>query len=246
MRDTISMVCEITPKNYYNWKNKSHKTLISLLEKYFTKEDLQDFLNSGKIQKFEKFLQIEDTIFQKNRIKFLNTFIYKTDNNTLLQCSNIFIDFYFSFLLKIKKDGYLTGTNTTHIVNNFLIDYAISNIDNIDTVKTINKDIHLFQNWDELMFIFLKEAIDINFKNLYYVYEDTKLKKEAIFQIIGLHVYNFDTDFSKNFKVELIIKLFEYIIGQEDLDKLSYELLIDKIVKIKKDMIDLIQELYTL
>lgn len=53
MRDTISMVCEITPKNYYNWKNKSHKILISLLEKYFAEEELKEFLKSGKILRFE-------------------------------------------------------------------------------------------------------------------------------------------------------------------------------------------------
>lgn len=53
MRDIICELCGIGQKSYYVWKNKSHIELINLIEKYFAKEDLQEFLQTGKIQKLD-------------------------------------------------------------------------------------------------------------------------------------------------------------------------------------------------
>lgn len=53
MRKTISELCNIGEKSYYVWKNKSHTKLIALLEKYFSEEELQEFIETGKIEKLE-------------------------------------------------------------------------------------------------------------------------------------------------------------------------------------------------
>lgn len=51
----FSELLEISEKSFYRWKNQDHRKLISLLEKYFTKEDIEEFLELGKVSKFEYF-----------------------------------------------------------------------------------------------------------------------------------------------------------------------------------------------
>ncbi len=61
MKKIILKILDIADKTYYNWKNEK-KPIINLLEKYFTKEDLQEFTETGKIQKQElvKDLTVDD------------------------------------------------------------------------------------------------------------------------------------------------------------------------------------------
>ncbi|MDD5406979.1 MAG: hypothetical protein PHE73_08595 [Sulfurovaceae bacterium] len=53
MREIMSRLCNISDKSYYVWRKKSHIKLIMLIEKYFTKKDLEEFLSTGKISKYE-------------------------------------------------------------------------------------------------------------------------------------------------------------------------------------------------
>lgn len=49
------VVCEllgISDKSYYRWREE--RKIFALLDKYFTKEYLQEFLETGKIDKFDK------------------------------------------------------------------------------------------------------------------------------------------------------------------------------------------------
>jgi hypothetical protein len=64
-----SKILEISEKSFYRWKNKDHVILVNLLEKYFTKEDLEEFLKTGKIQKMEQ-LDIVESIISKICGKF--------------------------------------------------------------------------------------------------------------------------------------------------------------------------------
>ena len=54
-------ILDISTRSYSNF-NKQNKPIIKLLEKYFTKEDLQEFIETGKIQKQElvKDLTVDD------------------------------------------------------------------------------------------------------------------------------------------------------------------------------------------
>lgn len=49
---TISKILGNTPKSVSNWKNEK-RPIISLLYKYFTKEELEAFLETGKIKRQE-------------------------------------------------------------------------------------------------------------------------------------------------------------------------------------------------
>ncbi len=57
-----SKILEVSEKSYYRWKSKDHTILVNLLEKYFTKEELEEYLKNGKIEKLElvKSLSIEE------------------------------------------------------------------------------------------------------------------------------------------------------------------------------------------
>lgn len=58
---TMSKILEISENSYFRWKKKDHVVLVNLLEKYFTKEDLKEFLESGKIKKMENLNLVHTT-----------------------------------------------------------------------------------------------------------------------------------------------------------------------------------------
>ncbi len=72
MKEKIKLILDISDKTYYNWK-KEQRPIILLLEKYFSKEDLEEFLSTGIIEKLEK-SNTEETIDNKEVIvNFTNT-----------------------------------------------------------------------------------------------------------------------------------------------------------------------------
>lgn len=49
---TIVKILDISKNSYWNYKNQN-RPIISLLEKYFTKEELEEFLSTGEIKNLE-------------------------------------------------------------------------------------------------------------------------------------------------------------------------------------------------
>jgi len=74
MREIMSRVCNISDKSYYVWRKKSHIKLIMLIEKYFSKDDLEEFLETGTIQELDdyksKFKASEEYSLFKEFIEF--------------------------------------------------------------------------------------------------------------------------------------------------------------------------------
>ena len=54
MKSSIKKILDIADRTLYNWK-KEQKPIVLLLEKYFTKEDLEEFLDTGEIRRFENY-----------------------------------------------------------------------------------------------------------------------------------------------------------------------------------------------
>ena len=52
IKETIKKFLDIAERTYYNWR-KEGKPIIFLLEKYFTKEDLEEFLETSMIERLE-------------------------------------------------------------------------------------------------------------------------------------------------------------------------------------------------
>ena len=65
--EIYSKILEVSENSYYRWKSKDHTVLMNLLEKYFSENDLQEFLETGKIQKQERLNELIEDI--KNLMK---------------------------------------------------------------------------------------------------------------------------------------------------------------------------------
>ncbi len=120
-KEVASRILGCTLASYYNW-DKQDRPIISLLEKYFSKENLQEFLDTGKISKFdnaERLLEI---------LKFLSKYTTK--------------ELRVSLAKSFEKNDVLSGTYAR------LIKYSqYSKEDKFDILKDI--DYLLFDVYDE-------------------------------------------------------------------------------------------------
>lgn len=92
-RDIFMKLFDFSINTYYLWK-KQGRLIFNLLDKYFSKEDLEEFITTGKVSKYEA---IENNIF-KNHIRtteilkllsILNTDTLKNALIDALQGNNI-------------------------------------------------------------------------------------------------------------------------------------------------------------
>lgn len=60
----LAPLFEMTPQGIRNW-SLDNRPIIQLIEQYFTPEDVKEFLESGKVDRLEKLLKIEE-IFEKS------------------------------------------------------------------------------------------------------------------------------------------------------------------------------------
>lgn len=59
---------------FYKWK-KEERPIVALLERYFSKEDLEEFLNTGKVSRYEKSKLMSD-LFEEIDYRYAQQFIY--------------------------------------------------------------------------------------------------------------------------------------------------------------------------
>ena len=57
-KETMATIFSASEGAYYKWKREK-RPIILLLEKYFSKGELEEFLETGKIEKFEKIREFE-------------------------------------------------------------------------------------------------------------------------------------------------------------------------------------------
>ncbi len=74
MRKVIPQLLGNTEKSYYRWKEEG-RPIIKLLEKYFSKEDLQEFLDNGKIELLEEFIAFKTTKDDNQEYKMFKKFL---------------------------------------------------------------------------------------------------------------------------------------------------------------------------
>lgn len=75
--ELFSKLFEFSIPSYYNWK-KENRPIIKLLEKYFSNEDLEEFLEKDKIHKFDLFDKYMEEKKKKINlyIEFISTINY--------------------------------------------------------------------------------------------------------------------------------------------------------------------------
>ncbi|WP_428023947.1 hypothetical protein [Arcobacter sp.] len=86
---------------YYKWskKERNERPIFNLLGKYFTKEELEEFLETGKIDKLENMKYIKNQFLLVNMDNYIRDF-----NDNSLKSSNFLIQDFFFFFLKNKNE----------------------------------------------------------------------------------------------------------------------------------------------
>lgn len=151
-------ILDISTRSYSNF-SKQKRLIIHLLEKYFTKEDLQEFIEFSKINKFENNNSIQEYFIETNKNKYIQSF--KSTSPSLRSIYEESIkDFYFYFLTNLKnKKNFFSSTD---------YEYESNLIEKYDFNKALSD--YIFKNQE-------KEFEKGNFdKRLLYVKE--KLEKE--------------------------------------------------------------------
>lgn len=80
--ELFAKLFEISDKSFYRWKTKDHVSLVRMIEKYFTDDDIVEFLESGSVSRFEMLPNTEQVLKQvESKIKhaldrFLNNYDY--------------------------------------------------------------------------------------------------------------------------------------------------------------------------
>jgi len=155
MYKQIAEIIGNNEKTIYRWK-KEERPVISLLEKYFKKEDLVEFLETKKIGRFENTNFLLTEVIEKNRIKYLESFTYYNSYDSLDNSHTTFINFYFEFLTYLKEDDSFYKKQFQYLLNYFFISKSSRKFDK-----------ELLDNYDEKY----KEASDF-----YHKYHKTALE----------------------------------------------------------------------
>lgn len=109
--EVTSTILDCSVSGYYKWK-KEGRPIISLLEKYFAKEDLEEFLVSGKIAKLDyvdsylnnlndKCSNVHEKI-ENMKIKYKAPGV-DYESHSMFSSKNLYVYYLFSFLRKYKE-----------------------------------------------------------------------------------------------------------------------------------------------
>lgn len=99
----MSKLFDFSKPTYFRWK-KEKRPIISLLDRYFSKEELEEYLNTGKIQKFENEIHI-NLIAQKlyNFKRRSLSYLYFLISNDKINNVNDFNSYVQTDIDNIKK-----------------------------------------------------------------------------------------------------------------------------------------------
>ena len=185
--ETMAKLLEISENSYFRWKKKDHVKLINLIEKYFTLEQLQEFIDTNRILSFENKDYIQTYFRNNNKMKYLE---YFKDFNLSLKKSKLdleLIEFYFNFLIDFKNNKDFNKKLNKFVLNkqmNDVIQDIINNlpvktlnvkntsedlkqktVDNsINTFDYIHNNLHFINDWDQDMNLFIYFLIQNDFE----------------------------------------------------------------------------------
>lgn len=172
--EVISTILGCSVSGYYKWK-KENRVIINFLEKYFVKEELEEFIATGKIDKFDKLNFLYNEVIEKNQKLYIESFTTNFRYLKLSSAHEIFKDFYFSFLLELKEKKNLISSNFNSLlllfVNNYLLNKYINTIEDKESInsaieakfKNLKNDQKYFDDvilGDDVILAFAKKEID--------------------------------------------------------------------------------------
>ena len=159
MKKTITQFLGISHTSYYRWKEDRY--IIKMLEKYFTKEDLIQFMQEGKIDK----LEIKNNDNSDLNELYTNNALHKLIIKSTLpldENDNLITKFFKTVLNKNKRYSILPLKSYINILN-------LPQVTNIETfIDEVGKS-SMRDNWKKII---------INFST----YELSKLEINALVQ----------------------------------------------------------------
>ena len=163
MKEIVCQILGISQGSYYRWKQE--RLVINLLEKYCTKEDLEEYLDTGRIEKFERNLESNDEFdefFLKNALMKIE--LYGTADRT-------------PFFVAVKQALNMEPIKAILPVKTFLSVLMQNNVTDLDSFYIIldNKKLK-YDNWriiirDFLTYKLSKKEFRALVKNKKYVNE---------------------------------------------------------------------------
>lgn len=163
--ESICSMLGITKKTWYNWK-REERPITKFIEKYLTYDDILEFLDEERINKYDFFLNIERDFIQEY-IEF-----YEPENYNFNPIPFLQKKYYWDFIFRFKHD--ILNINDKMPKTQFLsllFEYQIIliNIANkinyplINVTKDFNHLFEKFNNIDEIFIKFLIHLIKHNF-----------------------------------------------------------------------------------
>ena len=149
MKQQIKQILDIADKTYYNWK-KEKRPIIELLEKYFTEEDLEEFLKYRVITKLEAKESQHTTYMLIDYVKYnlkekLDKLLLKSNAITFLEKyipKKIFINTLKDIATdpKIEVEKYKSKDYLIEKINSYKV-ATISNLKKKELINTIKNNL---------------------------------------------------------------------------------------------------------
>lgn len=154
-REIYMNLFNVSINTYYNWK-KEDRPIINLLDKYFSKEDLEEFLKTGEITKLEK---VKTT---SNQFDYINDLLIDNAKYTLKEKLNkVFessmLEMIYTYL---SKKILIRVLDKLSIIGN---EYPINLSKKYLLAEIKSSDIKLFEKYKLNVLI---KLIEDNFSNL--------------------------------------------------------------------------------
>lgn len=154
-REIYMNLFNVSINTYYNWK-KEDRPIINLLDKYFSKEDLEEFLKTGEITKLEK---VKTT---SNQFDYINDLLIDNAKYTLREKLNkVFessmLEMIYTYL---SKKILIRVLDKLSIIGN---EYPINLSKKYLLAEIKSSDIKLFEKYKLNVLI---KLIEDNFSNL--------------------------------------------------------------------------------
>ncbi len=142
MYKTIAKLVGNTERTIFAWK-KEQRPIINLLEKYFSKQELEEFINTGKITKLER-NELVNRLFYNIDYEFVEKFLLKSYSELK--------PFYYLFLDKsvfnseIRKEMKIFELFKEEKLNHFDVKKYLST--NIESPMLAYMNYNIMNNWE--------------------------------------------------------------------------------------------------
>lgn len=227
---TFSKLLEVSEKSFYRWKSKDHKLLINLIDNYFNENDIKEFIENGKINRFDKF----ENYINKNMLN--NDYIKDTESLKFITKK------YYEFIKDIVKstDEDIEDNNELYETDLYYIAKFIKEFKNNEDI--VNEESYQFGyicTYQEALINFIKKERIMSFR----INNLLKLDEASIIFIENLLIKNKDEmfgylqEFDKRVSyINLLILLF--INDEVNIEEFQsmYE------IKSEKDMLDIFEK----